>query len=456
MRESGYADIDGATAWRRVKLKKGERRQEVKTACFWSKKIKKKLFPSSRFIGSKVHGLFSSMNSVCYGFKTEKLGAKTEKLGARTEKLGAKTELTTECFGVICGMTIIMHQALSDRANRPDQLVASGAQVEMRFKRGQKVLSLRAQKMWHLLIKAAGVNLAEDIKHCIPLADFYEAGIGHMTLDERVETLRELQVTLVEVTVGSPKIKGGLRVVTGALLSSVERDLDDRGDLEWTFSPALRLVFANSEHWAVLSKRAVMAFESRYSLRLYEIIALRSGLDHKTSETFDIESLRARLGVPVDKMHEWFDLRRFALEPAIAEVNQLAGFKMSYEAIKRGRSVAAVKLVWDEKSGPERAAAKRELEVSKTGRKARRGAIVEIIEPEPRAVSAPATAFPADGSISFGPWGKLVRENAPFPTPDVDLVASMFRKNRAEAGRSLAGKDVESHFVNFCKRWKRR
>ena len=42
MRESGYADIDGATAWRRVKLKKGERRQEVKTACFWSKKNKKK------------------------------------------------------------------------------------------------------------------------------------------------------------------------------------------------------------------------------------------------------------------------------------------------------------------------------------------------------------------------------------------------------------------------------
>ena len=346
-----------------------------------------------------------------------------------------------------------MHQALSDRTDRPDQLVASGAQVEMTFKRGQKVLSLRAQKMWHLLIKAAGVKLAYDVKHCIPLADFYEAGIGHMTQDERVETLRELQMTFVKVTVGSPKIKGGLREITGALLSSVERDLDDRGDLEWTFSPALRLVFANSEHWAVLSKRAVMAFESRYSLRLYEVISLRSGLDHQTSETFDMEILRARLGVPVGKMHEWFDLRRFVLEPAIAEVNQLAGFKMSYEVIKRGRSVSAVKLLWGEKSGPERAATKRELEVSRVGRKARRTATVEIIEPVPRAV--PAMNFPSDGSISYGPWGNLVRQHIPHPTPDVDLVASAFRKTRAAAGRDLVGSDVENHFVNFCKYWKR-
>jgi hypothetical protein len=201
-----------------------------------------------------------------------------------------------------------------------------------------------------------------------------------------------------------------------------------------------------------------MAFESRYSLRLYEIVSLRSGLDQMTSQVFQLEELRDRLGVPVGKLEEWFDFRRFALEPAIAEVNHLAGFTVSYEPIKRGRSVAAVKLSWGEKSSPERKAAKRELDGSKVGRKARRAGTTETIVAEPAKLpaaspAAPA-AFPAGGSISFGRWGELARVNLPHPTPDVDLVASAFRKARAAAGRSLGGGDVEGHFVNFCKQWR--
>ncbi len=359
---------------------------------------------------------------------------------------------------MVGSMPIPMSKALTDRTARPDELVAAGHQVEMIFRRGQKALSLRAQKMWHLLIKAAGATLADNVKHCIPLADLYQAGLGHMTQAERIETLRELQTTLVEVTTDSPKIKGGLRTVSGALLSSVERDHDDRGDLEWYFSPALLIVFASSEHWAVLSKRAVMAFESRYSLRLYEIVSLRSGLDQMTSQIFELEELRDRLGVPAGKLEEWFDLKRKALEPAIAEVNHLAGFTVSYEPIKRGRSVAAVKLSWGEKSPPERKATKRELDGSKVGRKARRAGTVESVVAEPPKLPAasvsPLAAFPADGSISFGRWGELARVNLPHPTPDVDLVASAFRKARAAAGRSLGGGDIEGHFVNFCKQWR--
>jgi hypothetical protein len=351
-----------------------------------------------------------------------------------------------------------MSKALTDRTERPDELVAAGHQVEMIFRRGQKALSLRAQKMWHLLIKAAGARLADNVKHCIPLADLYQAGLGHMTQAERIETLRELQTTLVEVTTDSPKIKGGLRTVSGALLSHVARDHDDRGDLEWYFSPALLIVFASSEHWAVLSKRAVMAFESRYSLRLYEIVSLRSGLDQMTSQIFEVEELRDRLGVPVGKLPAWANFRQKALDPAIAEVNQLAGFTVSYEPIKRGRAVAAVKLLWGEKSPPERKATKRELDGSKVGRKARRAGAVESVVAEPPklpvASASPLAAFPADGSISFGRWGELARGNLPHPTPDVDLVASAFRKARAAASRSLGGSDIEGHFVNFCKQWR--
>ena len=335
-----------------------------------------------------------------------------------------------------------MKQVLADRSERPDELIASGRQIDMIFRPGQKVLSLRAQKLWHLLVKAAGVDLASNTLHRISLGELYD--IGHMPREERIETLRELQTTLVEVRVPSPKVKGGVRVISGALLSHVARDEDDRGELEWEFSKALRTIFANSEHWAVLSKRAVMAFESRYSLRLYELIALRAGLNHKTCETFPLEELRSRLGVPVGKLVRWIHLRQFAIDPAIAEVNQLAGFRVAYEPVKRGRAVAAVKLSWDVKSAPERKATKRELDSSKVGRKARReGTAVTLVEDD--------VVFPDDG-IRFTEFEQIALAHLPHPQRDIDLVAHDFREWCLRGRKPLRGPKVRAMFAGFCER----
>lgn len=339
-----------------------------------------------------------------------------------------------------------MKQALADRADRTDELVASGRQVDMVFKPGQKALSLRAQKLWHLLVKEAGVKLADNTTHTMALADLYQTGLGHMTLAERVDTLRELQTTLVEVTAPSAKVKGRMRVISGPLLDYVARDEDDRGDLEWSFSRVLRTVFANSEHWAVLSRRAVMAFESRYSLRLYELIALRAGLDHKTAETFALDDLRARLGVPADALTTWSNFRVVALDPAIAEVNQLAGFRVAYEPVKRGRSVASVRLSWQVKSGPDRTATKRELDGSKVGRKARRDGSAEQI-------AAPVIEFPS-GSIRHTGFEPIARANLPAPIRDLDLVADEFRTWARKGSRPLRGEQVTTMFAGFCQRQK--
>jgi len=341
-----------------------------------------------------------------------------------------------------------MKQALADRAGRPDELIASGRQIDMVFKPGQRALSLRAQKLWHLLVKAAGVDLASNAAHRIALADLYQSGIGHMTLAERIEALRELQTTLVEVQAPSPKVMGRMRVISGPLLSHVERDEDDRGELMWEFSRTLRTVFANSEHWAVLSKRAVMAFESRYSLRLYEIIALRSNLDHKHEEKFSIDDLRTRLGVPVGKLTTWSNLRVFALDPAIAEVNHLAGFRVSYEPIKTGRAVTAVRLIWEQKTAPERKAAKRELDAPRVGRKARREGAVETIAAE--ALPAPPT-FP-EGTIRYdAAWRELALANLPKPARDIDLVAEEFRAWARRTGKPLRGAHLAEMFAGFCR-----
>ena len=92
-------------------------------------------------------------------------------------------------------MRIPMKQALVDRADRTDELVASGRQVDMVFKAGQKALSLRAQKLWHLLVKDAGVKLADNTTHTMALSDLYQTGLGHMTLAERIDTYKSIQLT---------------------------------------------------------------------------------------------------------------------------------------------------------------------------------------------------------------------------------------------------------------------
>lgn len=344
-----------------------------------------------------------------------------------------------------------MKHALADRSERSGELVASGRQIDMIFKPGQKALSLRAQKLWHLLVKAAGVKLPSNTTHSIPLAGLYQTGLGHMTLAERVDTLRELQTTLVEVRVPSVKAKGRMRVISGPLLDYVARDEDDRGDLEWSFSRVLRTVFADSEHWAVLSQRAVMALESRYSLRLYELVALRAGLDHKTSETFPLEELRSRLGVPVGKLPLWADVRRVVLEPAISEVNHLAGFLIRYEPIKKGRAVAAVRLIWEVKAASDRKATKRELDAPRVGRKARRDGTVETATPS-AALPAPGLGpFPAAGSITYIAWGDVARQELPQPRRDLDLVAGEFRQWCRAKPLPLDARNIEKIFRTFCK-----
>jgi plasmid replication initiation protein len=75
-------------------------------------------------------------------------------------------------------------------------------------------------------------------------------------------------------------------------------------------------------------------------------------------------------------------LRRFSLERAVAEINQLAGFKVAFRAIKRGRRIVSVELAWGKKEQADLIEAQRELDRPRVGRTARRDGVVETIAQE--------------------------------------------------------------------------
>ena len=274
-----------------------------------------------------------------------------------------------------------------------DAIVAAGELVDMRFVAGN-VLSLRAAKLFCLLIQEAGIAIADQVQHRLPFAVLNET--FHRSRDELVEAIAELQSTVVSVRLVSRK--GRAFTKSGPILSDVEREADDldAAEVRFEFSPTLRRVIADSTHWTAVSRRAVLAFESKYSLRLYLYLSLRARL-RKTAEDMDLDALREMLGLSGGTLSRWQDMRRFALDPAVAEINHLAGFHAGYMPLKRGRRVVGVQLHWSLKDREELVEAQRELERPRVGRTARRDHLVETIaQTRQRIAESLASAPPLD------------------------------------------------------------
>ena len=259
-----------------------------------------------------------------------------------------------------------------------DAIVAAGELVDLHFVSGDS-LSLRTAKLFCLLVQEAGVAVADQVQHRVPYSVLNET--FHKSRDELADAVQELHSTVVSVQLVSRR--GRPYVKSGPILSDVEREPDDLDDAEvrFEFSSTMRRVIADSTHWAAVSRRAVMAFESRYSLRLYLWLSLRANL-RKTSEDISLNDLRALLGLSGDTLSRWQDMRRFVLDRALAEINHVAGFHAAYQPVKQGRRVAGVRLAWSLKDRAELVKAQTELDRPRTGRKARRAGLVETIAQE--------------------------------------------------------------------------
>jgi hypothetical protein len=287
------------------------------------------------------------------------------------------------------------------KMNRPDAdvIVAAGEVVDLRFVSGNS-LSLRAAKLFCLLIQEAGIIVADQVQHRIPYSVLNDT--FHMSRDELAEAVMELHSTVVSVKLVSRR--GRPYAKSGPILSDVEREPDslDDAEIRFEFSPAIRRVIADSTHWAAVSRRAVLSFESRYSLRLYLFLSLRANL-RKVSEDMSLDDLRDMLGVPINALPRWQDVKRRALDPAIAEINHVAGFHAAYGHIKRGRRIVGVRLAWGLKDRAGLVKAQRELDRPRVGRTARRAGLVETIAEERHRLAESLANAPHDNATVAQP-----------------------------------------------------
>ena len=253
-------------------------------------------------------------------------------------------------------------------ADRPDEVIVAGEVAEIRFPKGGS-LSLLASKLFVQLLDIAGADVTEDRTHRATLASL---NWGKRELAEIEDAIYELHATTVTLFTKGERY-------SGAVLAEARRPADaTQGEIHWRFSRPFQQVIKNSRHWAAISARAVLAMECKYTPWLYQLAALHAGRD-RVHEDWDLADLRERLGASAPTWRRWQDFKRYILEPACAEINQLTGIGVAWEPIKYGRKVMGVRLSTWRKSAAEIAEADAELARHRAGRKERRGELVERI-----------------------------------------------------------------------------
>jgi len=294
--------------------------------------------------------------------------------------------------------------------------------------------TLADRRTWNLLLVNAWGDRLED-----PTADFYIAlrelrGL-HDSNDRIKPCLEKLQKTLVSAKMPD----GTLRTVQ--MLGGTDMGDADREDgiLKYDFHRKLVPLLRNSEVYARMEIKVLSAFTSKYALSLYEVISARINL-RKSEEVIDVDGLRLWLGVEDGKLTEWADLRRFALTPALTEVNGLSPYAVEIEPIKRGRKVVQVRVSWAKKQpfSPSEQAAAREVNRAKVGRKSRlSGTVDELIETPPIMLSE------RDIQKGYEAAAEICR---------IDKQAAYIDWQGYVAALPTAPSNPTGHFIEFCRK----
>ena len=241
--------------------------------------------------------------------------------------------------------------------------------------RGTGPLTLADRRVYNLLIENAwGKNLG-TAGHWfeIPTGDLRDATDDNSRLKSSLDRLMQT-ICLVTDEDGNE-----LRV---ALLSTnkLVTNKTNTGTLHYTLPPSLSELLADSTIFAKLDLQVMKSFKSKYAFSLYEHTARRSRQKYKFTEELTVEDIREILGVEDGKLEAYKNLNKYAIQPALVEVNSVSPYDVSIVPKKTGRKVTHFYMGWSNKSEEGLKRAYAELEKHSVGRKARMDGTTEIVE----------------------------------------------------------------------------
>ena len=360
----------------------------------------------------------------------------------------------------------VMRVAEALSLKESDEFAKPGNLVEVRFVKGQS-LSLTASRLLALMILSAGGDAWRDLPHRIRKAEIRR---GHKGNERIVDMLEELHRTLFAEDDSSWRGRRATKRFPLIQMSKeeVEEDGSETGWIEWEFTPDARRLIQESESYAVLNRQAVLGFRSAYSLKLYEIGAMRI---HRRSPVWkcDVLGLRSALGISPSVYKDFAQLRRKVLHTAKREIDQLAHFTVEWAETKRGRSVAELEFRFVPKDAPKQLRTVDELQKHSAGREARRDSLVERVEVADHSTAdvhrlgesatrslssrnddASFKSFPS-GSIRWAGAEEFLniarRHGGGW---DVDLLANSYRQFMGDRLAKLSGSKLKKSWKGFC------
>jgi len=244
----------------------------------------------------------------------------------------------------------------------PGEMVKPGELIDIKE---ISPLTLTDRRIYNLLIANAWNHITEPVEHIIDKSDLRGTHNGN----ERIEdSIRRLMGAIAEVKIVRD---GKVAIKRVQLLGGNVEQEDERGRLYYTFPEQLMQIVKESEVFGRLKTQIMYCFKSKYSLALYEIVQKRVRLKYKQAEHFTVEEARALLGVPKDKLTRFPDFNKYALQPALREVNALSEHHVTIGMIKKGRRVEKLMLMWIEKTSDEKREVFKEIERCSVGRASR-------------------------------------------------------------------------------------
>lgn len=158
----------------------------------------------------------------------------------------------------------------------------------------------------------------------------------HVTFREAedlLESLMERKIDIFDPTTNTRKI---LRWISSAEFKR------NSGVIRFAYDNDLKpYLLGLHERFSSYRLQTVIELKSAYTIRIYELLSSLRHLNHK-SRRYKYRDLRDMLGVDDDQYVEWFDFRRWILDPANRELTDKTDLSYTYEEHRVKRKVDAI------------------------------------------------------------------------------------------------------------------
>lgn len=199
----------------------------------------------------------------------------------------------------------------------------------------QKIILYAASKIDHL---------SDDTFPTLELsvAEFFKlSGKSQSTNHEYMRTVAKgLMQKQLEIQTSD----GGWELIQWVTKSKYE---PHKGIISFQFHPDMvPLLLKLNKHYKGYPLQQVMQLNSKYSIRLYELLIQWEYSNHK-SLTIKVEELRKKLGVEDGKYQRFDSFEDRVIKTAVNEINNESNIYVNYDKIKQGRRIHKIKFKFE-------------------------------------------------------------------------------------------------------------